>query len=117
MEKQSFGAGSTGMIGRLIITESDKEVHLIQIKSPGIGFVNVTFPIPGFASVVGFAALRLPGDGTDLPPGAALGAVQLALFLLGQLLIGNKLFHFKFLHFRLQLSYQKSVEVSNESAI
>lgn len=117
MEKQSFGAGSTGMIGRLIITESDKVVHLLRIKCPGIGFVNVTLPIPGFASVVGFAALRLPGDGIDLPPGAAPGAVQLALFLLGQLLIGNKLFHFKFLRFRLQLSYQKSVEVSNGSSI
>ena len=93
MEKQSFGAGPTGMIGRLIITESDKVVHLLRIKCPGIGFVNVTLPIPGFTSAVGFAALRLPGDGIDLPPGAALGAVQLALFLLGQLLVRNGSLH------------------------
>jgi hypothetical protein len=62
-------------------------------KSPGIGCVIITFPIPGFASVVGFAAERLSGDRVELPPGLASGTVQLLLFFFGQLLIRDKFFH------------------------
>ena len=60
---------------------------------PGTVVAHFTFPVPGFVSVVGFAVLRLAGDGVQLAPGAALGNVLFALFLLGKLLIGNEFFH------------------------
>ena len=41
-------------------------------KYPGIGFVILTFPIPGFVSVVSFADLGLSGDGIQLAPGLPL---------------------------------------------
>ena len=62
-------------------------------KDPGIGIVVLTFPIPGFVSVVSFADLGLSGDGIDFTPGSALGGVNLSLFLFGKLLIGYKFFH------------------------
>ena len=63
------------------------------MKTPGIGFVIITFPIPGFVSVVGLAIFRLSGDGVQLAPGLPSGLVDLSLFLLGKLLVGNKFFH------------------------
>ena len=63
------------------------------MKSPGTGFVVLTFPIPGFVSAVGFAASRFPGDGVQLTPCSALGGVDLTLFLFGKLLVGNVFFH------------------------
>ena len=57
--------------------------------------MNITLPIPGFASIVGFAVCSLSGDGIQLSPGAPPGAVQPALFLFGQLLVGDKLFHIR----------------------
>ena len=53
----------------------------------------LTLPIPGFVSVVGLAVLQLSGDGVRLAPGLAFGLVELALFLLGKLLVGNEFFH------------------------
>ena len=53
----------------------------------------LTFPIPGFVSVVGLAVCWLPGDGVQLAPGLPSGLIDLALFLLGKLLIGNEFFH------------------------
>lgn len=35
----------------------------------------LTLPIPGFASIIGFAVLWFPGDGIEFSPSAALGAV------------------------------------------
>lgn len=46
-------------------------------------------------SVICLAVLRLPGDGIEFASGATLGLVDFLLFLFGQLLIGNKLFHRK----------------------
>ena len=57
----------------------------------------VTLPIPGFVSVVGLAVFRLPGDGIQLAPGLPSSLVNLALFLLGKLLIGNEFLHTDFL--------------------
>ena len=65
------------------------------MKSPGIGFAILTLPIPGFASTVGFAVCWLSGDGIQFSPSAAPGAVQFALSLLGQLLVGNEFFHMR----------------------
>lgn len=65
------------------------------MKSPGIGFVILALPIPGFASIVGLAVCWLSGDGIQFSPSAVLGAVQLALFLLGQLLVGNEFVHMR----------------------
>ena len=65
--------------------------------NPGIGFVIITLPIPGFVSVVCLAIFGLPGDGIQLAPGLALSQVHLALFLLGKLLVGNEFFHTDFL--------------------
>ena len=62
-------------------------------KHPGIGFVIITLPIPGFVSVVSLAVLRLPGDGIDFAPGSAFGGIDLSLFLLGELFVGNEFFH------------------------
>ena len=56
-----------------------------------------TFPIPGFVSVVGLAVCWLPGDGVQFAPGLPSGLIDLALFLLGKLLIGNEFFHTDFL--------------------
>ena len=53
----------------------------------------ITLPIPGFVSVVCLAVLELPGDGVQLAPGLPPGLINLALFLLGKLLVGNKFFH------------------------
>ena len=55
--------------------------------------MNLTFPIPGFVSVVGFAVFGLSGDGIQLAPGLPSGVVNLPLFLLGKLLVGDKFFH------------------------
>ena len=53
----------------------------------------LTIPIPGFASIVGFAVLGFSGDGIDFAPGAAFEVVQLTLSLLGKLIVGNVFFH------------------------
>ena len=53
----------------------------------------LTLPIPGFLSVVGSAVFRLSGDGVQLAPGLPSGLIDLALFLLGKLLIGDEFFH------------------------
>ena len=63
------------------------------MKTPGIGFVIITFPIPGFVSVVGLAGLWLSGDGVQLAPGLPSGLVDLSLFLLGKLLVRNEFLH------------------------
>ena len=59
--------------------------------------MTITLPIPGFVSVVSFAVLGLPGDGIQLTPGLPSGLVNLTLFLLGKLLVGNEFFHTDFL--------------------
>jgi hypothetical protein len=66
---------------------------LFKKKRPGTGFVHLTLPIPGFVSVVGLAGFRLSGDGVQFVPGLPLCLIQLPLFLLGKLLVGNKFFH------------------------
>ena len=53
----------------------------------------ITLPIPGFVSAIGFAVFRLPGDGVQLAPSLPTGLIDLALFLLGKLLVGNEFFH------------------------
>ena len=55
--------------------------------------MTITLPIPGFVSVVSLAILGLPGDGVQLAPGLPFGLIDLALFLLGKLLVGNEFFH------------------------
>ena len=57
-------------------------------------FVMLTLPISGFVSVVSLAVYRLPGDGVQLTPGLPTGLIDLTLFLLGKLLVGNEFFHF-----------------------
>ena len=57
----------------------------------------ITLPIPGFVSVVSFAVLGLPGDGVQFTPGLPPGLINLALFLLGKLLVGNEFLHTDFL--------------------
>ena len=59
--------------------------------------MTLTLPIPGFVSVVGLAADRLPGDGVQTIPGLPFGLVQFTLFLFGKLLVGNKFLHTDFL--------------------
>ena len=53
----------------------------------------LTFPISGFVSVVGLAVCGLSGNGVQLAPGLPSGLIDLALFLLGKLLVGNEFFH------------------------
>ena len=53
----------------------------------------LSLPIPGFVSVVGLAVFRLPGDGVQFAPGLTFGPIDLALFLLGKLLVGDEFFH------------------------
>ena len=53
----------------------------------------ITLPIPGFVSVVSLAVLGLPGDGIQFAPGLPFDLVDLALFLLGKLLVGNEFFY------------------------
>lgn len=65
----------------------------MNIERPGTGFVILTFPIPGFVSVVYLAVFRLPGDGIQFAPGLPTALVDLTFFLLGKLLIGNEFFH------------------------
>ena len=43
------------------------------MKSPGVGALIITLPIPGFVSIVGFAVLGLAGDGVQLAPSLPLG--------------------------------------------
>ena len=66
----------------------------------------LTFPISGFVSVVGLAVCGLPGDGIQLAPGLPLGLIDLALFLLGKLLVGNEFFHTDFLLVLLNRSFR-----------
>ena len=53
------------------------------------------FPLPILRplSVIGLAVGGLPGDGVQLAPGLPSGLIDLALFLLGKLLIGNEFLH------------------------
>lgn len=53
----------------------------------------ITLPIPGFVAVIGFAVLRLSGDGVKLAPGLPPGLIDLPLFFLGKLLVGDEFFH------------------------
>ena len=53
----------------------------------------LTFPIPGFVSVVCLAVCGLSGDGVQLAPGLTSGLIDFPLFLLGKLLVGNEFFH------------------------
>jgi len=62
-------------------------------KSPGIGALTITLPIPGFVSVVGFAVCRLPGDGVQIAPGLPSGLVDFPLLFFRELLVGNEFFH------------------------
>ena len=64
-------------------------LSVLKKKSPGIGFVNLTLPIPGFASVVGLAAHGLPGHWVQAAPGVPLPRIQLSFLLLGELFVGN----------------------------
>ena len=54
-------------------------------------------PILRLLSVICLAILRLSGDGVQVAPGLAFGLVELALFLLGKLLIGDEFLHTDFL--------------------
>jgi len=54
-------------------------------------------PIPGFVSVVCLAVCGLPGDGIQITPGLPPGLINLSLFLLGKLLVGDKFLHIDFL--------------------
>ena len=54
---------------------------------------DLTLPAPGFASVVGPAVFRFPGDGVPLAPGLAARLVKSALLLFGALFVGNEFFH------------------------
>ena len=58
-------------------------------RKSGIGFVNLTLPIPGFASVVGLAAGGLPGHRVQAAPGIPLCGIQLPFLLFGELFVGN----------------------------
>ena len=53
----------------------------------------ITLPIPSFVSVVGLAVLGLPCNRVPFAPGLPFGLIDLALFLLGKLLVGNEFFH------------------------
>ena len=55
--------------------------------------VAITLPIPGFAPLVGPAVGGLAGDGVQHAPGGSSLRIQLPFFLLGQLPVGNILFH------------------------
>ena len=55
----------------------------------------ITFPIPGFVSVIGFAVLGLPGNGAETAPAAPPLGVGFSLFLFGKLLVGNVFFHMR----------------------
>ena len=57
----------------------------------------LTFPIPGFVSVVGLAGCGLPGDGVQLSPGLPSGLVQFALLFFRELLVRNEFVHTDFL--------------------
>ena len=57
----------------------------------------VALPIPGFVSVVCLAVLGLPADGVQLAPSLPPCLVNLSLFLLGKLLVGNEFLHTDFL--------------------
>ena len=59
--------------------------------------MTITLPIPGFISVIGFAVFGLSGDRVQLAPGLPPGLIDLALFLLGKLLVGNEFLHTDFL--------------------
>lgn len=50
-------------------------------------------PILCLFAVVGSAVFRLAGDGIQFAPAAAPGLIQLALFFLRELFVGNKFFH------------------------
>ena len=58
-------------------------------KRHGVGIV---LPLPCRFAVIGFGVRRFAGDRVD-GPGPAAGGVQLPLFLLRELFIGNEFFH------------------------
>ena len=62
---------------------------LLKNKKSGIGFVNLTLPIPGFASIVGLAAGGLPGHRVQAAPGIPLCGIQLPFLLFRELFVGN----------------------------
>ena len=51
--------------------------------------MNLTLPIPGFASIVGLAAHGLSGYRVQAAPGVPFGGIQLPFLLFGELFIGN----------------------------
>ena len=51
--------------------------------------MNLTLPIPGFASVVGLAAGGLPGHRVQAAPGIPLCGIQLPFLLFRELFVGN----------------------------
>lgn len=53
----------------------------------------ITLPIPGFIAIICFAVFRLPGHGVQIAPGLPLGLIQLFLFFLGELFVGDELLH------------------------
>ena len=53
----------------------------------------ITLPISGFVSVICLTILRLPCHGVQVAPSLAFGLVELALFLLGKLHIGDEFLH------------------------
>ena len=58
---------------------------------------QVPLPILCLSSVVSLAVFGLPGNGIQLAPGLSPGLIDLALFLLGKLLVGDKFLHTDFL--------------------
>ena len=50
--------------------------------------MNLTLPIPGFASVVGLAAGGLPGHRVQAAPGIPFCGIQLPFLLFGELFVG-----------------------------
>ena len=67
---------------------SFKNIQHTNIRH-GIGII---LPVPCRFAVIGFGVCRFAGDRVD-GPGPAAGCVQLPLFLLRELFIGDEFFH------------------------
>ena len=63
------------------------------LSGPGLRF--------DFLPVIGSAVFRLSGNGIEPAPGLPPDKVQLSFFFLGELFIGNELFHVLLLMFHI----------------
>ena len=55
--------------------------------------IRKILPILRPLSVICLAVFRLPGNGVQSAPGLSTGLIDLALFLLGKLLVGDEFLH------------------------